>query len=246
MWLYCLIAFNLGLFSSLHCIGMCGGIITVLMRSTAQGEGERNVIVKNSLAYNLGRIVSYSFAGLIFGLFGSGLSELIADYNAHLLLQLVAALVLIALALNLVGVLSFSRRLEGFGMRFWKYIQPLGKGLLPVTTYNKAFMFGLLWGWLPCGLVYSALLFSMTAGSATGGMLVMFAFGLGTLPAMFSAGYFVEYLQRLAQQKQLRWFSATILICMAISLPVSSWYFAEHHAQHQHDNGMQHEHHHHH
>jgi sulfite exporter TauE/SafE len=231
-----IIAFNLGLFSTLHCVGMCGGFLSTLMLASSHGDdkasqGEKRKILRSSFAYNFGRISSYSIAGFIMGLFGFALSELLAQYKIYMVLQILASLILIAIALNILGVFSLSTRLENIGTRLWKHIQPLAKGLLPVDSFGKAYLFGMVWGWLPCGMVYSALLFSLTTGSAFNGMLTMLFFGLGTLPAMISAGYFVDYLNQFRQHKQLRWFTAIVLIMIAVTLPLSMKLMPKH--QHQ-------------
>ena len=129
-------------------------------------------------------------------------------------------------------------------MKLWKHIQPLAKGLLPVDSFGKAFLFGMVWGWLPCGMVYSALLFSLTTGSALNGMLTMFVFGLGTLPAMISAGYFVDYLNQFRQHKQLRWFTAIVLILIAVTLPLSMQLMSghQHQSNDEHSAHMHHQH----
>ena len=233
-----IIAFNLGLFSTLHCVGMCGGFISTLMLAVPDSQtGEKSnkkKILKSSFAYNFGRITSYSIAGLIMGLFGLALAELLAQYKIYMALQIFASTILISIALNILGVFQLSTRLEKFGARLWQHIQPLAKGLLPVDNVIKAFLFGMVWGWLPCGMVYSALLFSLTTGSALNGMLVMLFFGLGTLPAMVSAGYFVDYLNQFRQHKQLKWFTAVVLILIAVTLPLSMKLMPKHnHDNHQ-------------
>ncbi len=243
MWVYLIVAFNLGLFSSLHCIGMCGGFISTLMLATSDSnKGEKKKILRSSFAFNSGRITSYSIAGLIMGIFGFALAEAVSKNHVYLVLQIIASLILIGIALSILGVFPFSQRLESIGARLWKHIQPLGKGLLPIDNSGKAFLFGMIWGWLPCGMVYSALLYSLTTGSALNGMLTMFVFGLGTLPAMVSAGYFVDYLNRFRQHKQLRWLTAIVLILIAVTLPLSMKLMSGHQHQTQNDNASNMEH----
>lgn len=235
-----LIAFNLGLFSSLHCVGMCGGLISSLILATSDSndinKAKKKKNLKSSFAYNLGRISSYSLAGLLMGLFGLALAELLAQFNIHFVLQLLASVILISIALNILGLFQLSTRLESIGIILWQRIQPLAKILLPVDNFLKAYLFGMVWGWLPCGMVYSALLFSLTTGSALNGMLIMLCFGLGTLPTMISAGYFIEYLNQFRQHKQLRWVTATVLILIAVALPLSTTLMQESHQGHQHGN----------
>ena len=230
MFVQLIIAFNLGLFSTLHCVGMCGGILSAMMISgDADKTDKHNNKIIRSLAYNLGRITSYAIAGLIAGLIGEKIIHLVSDLNLHIVLQTIAALVLIGIALNIMGVLPFNRYLEMMGSRIWKQIQPLGKHLLPVNSHSRGFMFGMLWGWLPCGMVYSALILSLSSGSPIYGMLVMLFFGLGTLPGMVSAGYFSGKLIELQKNRQLRILTALLLIFIAVSLPISSVYFSKHH-----------------
>ena len=225
-----IIAFNLGLFSTVHCVGMCGGILTAMMFASPEAEKKDKLKVFNrSLAYNFGRISSYSIAGLLSGFLGLQISGLAQNLNAHLILQSIAALVLIALALNILGLLPFKKITESIGMNVWKYIQPLGKRFYPINSFMRAFLFGMVWGWLPCGLVYSALLLSLSAGNAFDGMLTMLSFGLGTLPGMLTAGYFSDYLNRVKTNRHLRLTTAILMILIAISLPASTIYFSQHH-----------------
>ena len=230
MLIQLLVAFNLGLFSTLHCVGMCGGVLSALMLSSAP-EGPRPARLKYSLAFNYGRISSYALAGLLAGLAGDRAAALVANLNLHGLLQVIAALVLIGIALNMLGLLPFNRYLELFGARLWRRIQPVGRRLLPINTVPRGVLFGMLWGWLPCAMVYSALILSLTSGGAINGMLMMLFFGLGTLPGMISTGYVAGYLRSLQKNKPLRIVAALCLILVAISLPVSSLYFS---GQHEH------------
>jgi uncharacterized protein len=225
-----IIAFNLGLFSTLHCVGMCGGIITTLMLALPQTEQKSKLnIISRSLCYNLGRILSYSIAGLLCGFLGAQIAGYSQYLNAHLILQCIAALVLIGLALNILGFFPFKKITETFGMKLWKYIQPLGQRMYPIDSFGKALLFGMVWGWLPCGLVYSALILSLSTGTSFEGMTTMFFFGLGTLPGMLTAGYFADYLNRIKNNNQLKVITAILMILIAISLPLSTLYFAKHH-----------------
>lgn len=225
-----IIAFNLGLFSTAHCVGMCGGILTALMLGSPEDVKKTKINVFNrSLAYNLGRISSYSIAGLFAGLLGSQFLGLSQNINGHIILQSIAALVLVGLALNILGFSPLTKLTESIGMKLWSKIQPIGKYLYPVNSHSRAFLFGMLWGWLPCGLVYSALLLSLSAGTAHGGILTMLIFGVGTLPGMLTIGYFSDYLKRLKANIKFRWITASLMILIAISLPASTIYFSKHH-----------------
>lgn len=223
-----IIAFNLGLVSTAHCVGMCGGILTTLMLGSSEHE-KKSKVFKRSFAYNLGRISSYSIGGLFAGLLGSQFLGLSQNINAHLILQSIAALVLIALALNILGYSPINKITESIGTKLWKKIQPLGKYLYPINSQWRALLFGMLWGWLPCGLVYSALILSLSTGTALEGMLTMMFFGAGTLPGMLTVGYFSDYLNRLKTNIKFRWVTASLMIVIAISLPASTVYFSKHH-----------------
>jgi sulfite exporter TauE/SafE len=224
-----LIAFNLGLFSTLHCLGMCGGILSALMFLSEESNASQKRLALN-FGYNIGRIISYSIAGLMAAFLTHLIIINIAFANPHLILQIISAVVLIGIALNILGVLPFNTYLEKTGRKLWQYIQPFGKHFLPVNSFRRALLFGMLWGWLPCGMVYSALILAMSTGDAIYGLLTMLCFGLGTLPGMVSAGYFSSALIRLRDNKKFRLLTGLMLIILAISLPLSAIYFSEHHS----------------
>ncbi len=242
MLIQLIIAFNLGLFSSLHCIGMCGGILSAMLLTTNDRENDLKKGLGRNIGYNLGRIISYTIAGLLIGLISAQLTGVFQIPYGHIVLQCIAALVLIGLALNILGKLPFKNYLEHFGVVIWKQIEPLGRSLFPVDSFSKAILFGMVWGWLPCGLVYSALLLSLSSGSAIEGMFTMLLFGLGTLPSMCSIGYFSDYLNRMKSINSIKTITAVLMIFIAVSLPFSSYYFSGHH-DHSMETGIKHSHH---
>lgn len=189
--------FLVGLLGGTHCVGMCGGIVGAL----SMGAPPR---LSLHLAYNLGRIFSYAVAGTLVGALGGGVLSMSGQLPLRLALYLLANLMLIALGLYLVGVtraLSFTERI---GQHLWRHLQPFSRRFLPARTLAQAFPLGLLWGWLPCGLVYSALATALTAGSAGKGGLLMLAFGLGTLPNLLLAGFLLARLQGFVRQRPVR------------------------------------------
>ncbi|HYR05790.1 MAG TPA: sulfite exporter TauE/SafE family protein [Gallionella sp.] len=193
--------FFVGLLGGVHCLGMCGSIVSVF---TAQIPKE-NARWPFHLAYNGGRLASYMAAGALAGAIGqAGLLLRDAVPVQHLLFAL-SSLMLIALGLYLAGIWSMVRRIEQAGSALWRRIQPLARGLLPVTTPTRALLLGALWGWLPCGLVYSVLATALASGNAQSGALVMLAFGLGTLPNLLAIGLFWENIRRWAQSPRVRW-----------------------------------------
>lgn len=171
----------MGFLGSAHCIGMCGGIAGAL--SSARGG------VRRSLAYNVGRIASYSMMGGLVGVFGASLAGL-AGTNGMLALRLLAALLIVAVGLHLAGWSGVSTRIERAGASVWRRIAPLARRAGSSSSPLSALALGALWGWLPCGLLYSALSIAAASGSASDGALSMAAFGIGTLPATLSIGLF--------------------------------------------------------
>lgn len=206
-------AFLIGMLGSGHCVGMCGGILGALSVSAApeRRRGKRPDLVL-LLGYNLGRILSYSAAGLIAGLIGS------VFIRTHLEtpLRLVAAFLLIALGLYLTGLWQGITRLEALGKHFWKRLQPLSRGLVPVRNGHQAVLLGAIWGWLPCGLVYAALAWAATAPTPLHGALTMFAFGLGTLPALLATGLFAEQFARFARHATTRAGSGLLVMAFGV------------------------------
>lgn len=174
----------MGFLGSSHCVGMCGGIASAL---SAQQTGGARQDLQRSLAYNLGRVSSYAAAGAVAGSFGAALVHA-AGSEGMLVLRSVAALLIIGVGLSVMGWPGLVTRLEVVGGAFWKRVAPLARRARMSESPFAPFLLGTLWGWLPCGLVYSALALAVTGGSAATGALVMAAFGLGTLPAVVGVG----------------------------------------------------------
>jgi uncharacterized protein len=197
--------FIVGLLGAGHCAGMCGGIVGALSLQTPQG----GTAVFVHLAYNLGRIGSYVLAGLLAGLLGQAAGNVMVLQHG---LYLFASLMLIAMGLYLLGVTQFLTPLERGGQALWQRIQPLTRRFLPVRGIAQALPLGLLWGWLPCGLVYSALTTALASGSAGKGALLMLAFGMGTLPNLLLAGLLLARFRRFAQARVTRMVSGLLVL----------------------------------
>ena len=201
--------FLIGLLGGAHCIGMCGGIVSAL----SMGVGSRLAL---HLAYNSGRIISYALAGAIAGALGGASLALADQLPVRIILFVLANLMLVALGLYLMGVtqaLAFSER---FGQKLWRHVQPLTRRYLPARTVAQAFPLGLLWGWLPCGLVYSALVTAMTSGSALHGGGMMLAFGLGTLPHLMIAGLLAVRLKAYAAKPAVRFLAGLLVLAFGL------------------------------
>ena len=194
-------AMIIGLFGSTHCIGMCGGIVGAL--STQTRRQSDLAWVAYLITYNAGRILSYTVAGMLVGLAGAQATNFSAS-TALPIGRLTAALFMIALGLYLADWWRAIGALEKAGLHIWRYIEPMGRRFLPAQTPLHVFGLGLVWGWLPCGLVYSALALSMTSVSPQQGALTMLGFGLGTLPMLLAMGNAVESLRKLARHSAIR------------------------------------------
>lgn len=197
--------FLIGLLGGTHCIGMCGGIVSAL----SVGGPPRFVL---HLAYNSGRIISYAAAGAIAGALGGLSLALSGQLPLRIALYVLANLMLVALGLYLIGMTQSLAFVERFGKKLWVHLQPLGKRYLPARTVAQAFPLGLLWGWLPCGLVYSALATALTSGSALHGAGLMLAFGLGTLPNLLLAGLLAVRLRAYAALPAVRWLAGLLVL----------------------------------
>jgi sulfite exporter TauE/SafE len=204
--------FFVGLLGGVHCLGMCGSIVGILTAQLPK-DGARWPF---HLAYNSGRIASYTLAGLLVGSIGQA-GMLLRDVVPvqHLLFAL-SSLMLIALGLYLAGIWGMVRRIEIVGSLLWQRIQPLTRSLFPITSPARALLLGTLWGWLPCGLVYSVLVTALASGHAQSGALIMLAFGLGTLPNLLAIGLFWERCRHWVQSPRVRLFAG--LIVMSIGL----------------------------
>ena len=196
-------AFLIGLLGSTHCLGMCGGIVSAFTFSVrADLRRSAWTLSPYLLAYNTGRIASYVIAGFIAG--AAGAFGLISSETSLQVARIVTAGFMIALGLYLAGWWPGLQVLEKWGGALWKYIEPLGRRFLPVDHPLKAMAIGLVWGWLPCGMVYAMLTWAFSSGSAGQGGALMLAFGLGTLPMLLAIGATAELLKDFVRHPWVR------------------------------------------
>jgi sulfite exporter TauE/SafE len=183
-----------GLASGVHCVGMCGGIVTAF-----DTGGKRVIPLREKavwgrrVAFNLGRISTYAAAGAVAGSLGAA-AYAVGALPAQEMLHLAANVLLVLVGLYLAGADRLLAPLEAIGMPLWRRLQPLAAKLLPEQTMPSAYLAGLVWGWLPCAMVYAALAAAAFSGGAAGGALGMAAFGLGTLPFLLGAGWLASRL----------------------------------------------------
>jgi len=196
---------------------MCGGIVGALSLSLkAEVREKRWSLFSYLLAYNIGRLSSYVLAGAIIAALGSSLSTLISPKYGHEVLQWVAALTMIGIGLYVAGWFPRFAALQRIGSPIWRKLEPIGRRLLPVGSWWQALIFGLIWGWLPCGLVYAAAIYASSAGSALNGAMFMLAFGLGTLPTVLVAGFFAGQVMQLTRQPSVRRGAGIAIVLLAI------------------------------
>jgi hypothetical protein len=207
-----LLAISFGLLSGVHCVGMCGGITTAITMHMQQTN--TNDKIKFLLIYQLGRITSYGIAGLIFAIFGWSLSTI--DHNVQLLLRTLAGLLLIFMGLYISNWYQGLAVIEKLGHKLWQKLQPLM--LRGLKKHNKVNMFysGLIWGWLPCGLVYSTLFWAGSFADVVISPLLMLCFGLGTIPSILAVGTLSCYLSNIFRAKVTRNISGLIVIVSGI------------------------------
>ena len=223
-------AFLVGLLGGTHCIGMCGGIVGALSSGLSLDvQTSRRRLVAAQLAYNTGRISSYTLAGVLLGLFGRQLGEsgVLEGFPVG---RLVAGVIMILFGIYLAGWWHSLLFLERAGARLWKHIEPLGRRFIPVRGSGQAYLLGLVWGWLPCGMVYAVLALALASGSATSGGSIMLAFGLGTLPVMITMGLAFNSLKRLVQNPWIRLVAGLLVILMGVMMLLANPAGQGHHA----------------
>jgi uncharacterized protein len=197
-----------GLLGGVHCAGMCGGIVASL------ATGSRGAPLPRQLAFNVGRIATYSAAGAIVGLAGNLFQLAAPAIFIQTLLFAAANVLMIFLGLYVAGWGGVVMRLERFGSVAWRRVEPWARRLFPVDSTSKALVAGALWGWVPCGLVYSMLALSLASGNAWSGAIVMAAFGLGTLPTLLAAGLATQRLMAARRVPAVRYGAALAIIAM--------------------------------
>jgi len=206
-------AFLVGLLGSVHCVGMCGGIAgTLALGVTPKSPGLRG-LAPFLVAYNLGRISTYTLAGALAGALGGALGTLAPDsitrYGGA-----IGGLFLLALGLYVSGFAPVLGIVERWGLPLWRRIEPVGRRLIPARTPLRALALGTLWGWLPCGMVYAVLAWSVTTASAFDGAVLMAAFGLGTLPMLLGLGATSRWMNTRARNPLVRQLAGLALIAI--------------------------------
>jgi hypothetical protein len=205
-WGFIAAALAIGFLGSSHCIGMCGGLAGALGMAVPGGKAAWGQL----LGYSAGRVGSYTLMGALVGALGA------VALPALTPLRIIAGLMLIAMALYLAGWWRGLIWLEKGGATLWRYLRPFSARLLPVQTASQAIALGAIWGWLPCGLVYSALAFALAQGGSVNAALAMLAFGLGTVPAVLATGAAAARLRIIVQKPAVRLLFAGLILLFGL------------------------------
>lgn len=192
--------FILGFLGGTHCVGMCGGLSSAFALQLPPNVGRIRLIV----LLNLGRIASYVLIGALMGALSQAGGLLDHTRSIQTVLLLFANVLLLLTGLYLAGLSRAAALVEHIGKPVWRRLNPVLNRLLPIRSATSCVAVGMLWGWLPCGLVYNAALYALGSGSAVQGGAYLLAFGLGTLPNLLAAGIFAAQLRGFLQKRVVR------------------------------------------
>lgn len=212
-------AFLAGLLGSSHCIAMCGAMVVLFEKQRADDRGAW----LHRVLYNTGRLGFYVLLGTIAGLGGSLITQTAGLDAGLLVLRVMAGLLVVALGMDLAFNWKTLAILDRTGASLWARLAPLSRHLLPVKTPARALGAGFLWGALPCGLVYSAVALAATGGSAGTGALVMFAFWVGTAPALLLAGASAAKLAAWRRKGAVRRVAGLVLVVLGLLALALAW-----------------------
>jgi len=182
----------------LHCAAMCGGIASALTFSIPAEKRQGNRLWVWQLLFGSGRVGTYMVLGAGAGALGDGLLRHLSSEHFHWPALLSAAIMLL-LAIQLLGKANPLVKIEKLGTHVWRRIQPLLKGLMPVDNPAKALALGGLWGFMPCGLLYSALMLAAGTAHPLWGAFTMLVFGVITIPPVAGAGVFAGKIRHLRE-----------------------------------------------
>jgi sulfite exporter TauE/SafE len=207
----------MGVFGGVHCVAMCGGVVGVLCSATPSARATSKLAqAPYWLAYNAGRIGSYTLLGALFGSLGTLSTGVFPLDGVRFALRGLAALCMLAVGLHLAGLPSAIKRLELVGAPVWRRIAPFTQRFLPLRSPWQAFAFGGLWGLMPCGLLYGALALATSAESTAIGAATMAAFGLGTLPVMLAMSAVAQSVVRFLARKWVRRVAGAVVLAFGL------------------------------
>ncbi|EDY87636.1 integral membrane protein [gamma proteobacterium HTCC5015] len=204
-----------GLLSSVHCLAMCGGIMSALSAQISQEQRKNKAkVLAYLLSYNIGRLSSYVLVGLLLGALGAAL--LPHWQFGHTAIRWLGATVMFGMGLNLAGWWPSFKKIESIGRPLWRYLGPVGRRLTPIQSPVAAYAYGVVWGWLPCGLVYAVAVYAASLAAPLDSALTMLAFGVGTLPGMLAVGWLFQPVLRLTRSPNFRRIGGVSICLLAI------------------------------
>lgn len=210
----------IGIAGSVHCVGMCGGVVTSFTFMLPKQVSPFPFLI----AYNIGRILSYGVAGAIAGFLGSMVTT--NSFVNSQILPLIGGIFMVLLGLYIGKWSNLLSKVERLGRYFWHVISPLSRKLIPIKHPLYALPYGMVWGWLPCGLVYSTLTWSVSTGDPVSGFLTMVFFGIGTLPVMLAMGATAKSIKEMLAHQFVRQAVALTLCGLGLLLTaqaIHSW-----------------------
>jgi uncharacterized protein len=220
-------AFIAGVAGSVHCLAMCGGLSGALgMRARRMGKSPRLALL-HAASSQAGRIASYTAAGLICGSAGRMLTSLLDLARIAVLVRVMAGLLLIAIAMRVLLGWRLLGPLERWGGHLWARLSPLANNSNS-GSLGSSLVLGMIWGWLPCGLVYSMLAFAALTGSVWHGGATMLLFGLGTWPAMLCGSLFSSQVWRLTMARGMNAVAGTLLFAFGVITVIAPLRHAHH------------------
>jgi sulfite exporter TauE/SafE len=214
-----------GLLGSAHCLGMCAGISGLFAMNAEIGTLGRQL--PTAVAYNTGRVLTYALLGAIVASFGGAFVQAKPTLARPILL--ITGTVIILIGLQVAFNWRLLNPIERMGAVLWRQLAPVAKHFIPVTSLPRALGLGLLWGWLPCGLVYSVLLIAATSAQPLAGAATMLAFGAGTMPAMVLTGVGAAQLSAFMRRRGARLGLGLVIVALGVltvMMPVSRWLMA--------------------
>ncbi len=213
-----LAGFTTGFVGSVHCAVMCGGLVGVISRSM---KGSGASALKYWTGYHFGRILSYTAAGFL----GAGAMQQIAGIVTGQVSEqvlpigtMIAGLFMVILGGHVAKWWGILNLLEQSAGRLWNKVVPVFSKLLPPKALHHSVIGGMLWGWIPCGLVYSALALAVTSADAVAGAIIMLSFGFGTLPMLLAVGGLSHRLQNLKYPSWIRTVSGGVICIFGVFL----------------------------
>ena len=211
-----------GLLGSAHCLGMCAGISGLFAVSAEIGTLRRQL--PTAVAYNTGRVLTYALLGAVAASFGGAFVEAKPTLARPILL--ITGTVIILIGLQVAFNWRLLNPIERMGAVLWRQLAPVAKHFIPVKSLPRALGLGLLWGWLPCGLVYSVLLIAATTAQPLAGAATMLTFGVSTMPAMVLTGVGAAQLSAFMRRRGARLGLGLVIVVLGvltIMMPVSRW-----------------------